>query len=97
MLAFFKEMEDTLKAIFSDRDYEALRSRLMNEVPADAAPMEVFLKALEIQKQAAIESGAGWPDITLEQLGKAGVDWHVFPNLIFLMWPDGALCYRTGP
>jgi phenylpropionate dioxygenase-like ring-hydroxylating dioxygenase large terminal subunit len=97
MLAFFKQMEETLKAIFSDRDYEALRSRLMNEVPADAAPMEVFVKALEIQKQAAIESGAGWPDITLEQLGKAGVDWHVFPNLVFLMWPDGALCYRARP
>jgi phenylpropionate dioxygenase-like ring-hydroxylating dioxygenase large terminal subunit len=97
LLRFFKEMEDTLKAIFTERDYEALQARLMQEIPADAEPMEVFVKALQIQKEAAIDSGAGWPDLSLEQLARAGTDWHIFPNLIFLMWPDGALAYRARP
>jgi hypothetical protein len=97
ILTFFKEMEDTLKAIFTDRDYEALRVRIMEEIPADTPPMEAFVKALQIQKEAAIASSAGWPEITLEQLARAGTDWHIFPNLIFLMWPDGALAYRARP
>ena len=55
------------------------------------------MKAMEFQKEAAVASGAGWPNITLEQLAKAGTDWHVFPNLIFLQWPDGVLAYRARP
>jgi phenylpropionate dioxygenase-like ring-hydroxylating dioxygenase large terminal subunit len=96
LVAFFQEMENTLKAIFTARDNEAVR-RIMTEVAADTPPMEVFMKSLEFQKQAAIASGAGWPDVTLEQFGKAGTDWHVFPNLVFLHWPDGVLAYRARP
>ena len=32
-----------------------------------------------------------------EQIYKAGTDWHVFPNMIFLMSPDGMLFYRARP
>jgi hypothetical protein len=55
------------------------------------------MKALAFQREAAIASGAGWPDITMEQFGKSGTDWHVFPNLVFLHWPDGVLAYRSRP
>ena len=96
LVAFFQEMENTLKAIFTARDNEAVR-RVMTEVAEGTPPMEVFMQSLEFQKQAAIASGAGWPDLTLEQFGKSGVDWHVFPNLIFLHWPDGVLAYRARP
>jgi len=96
LVAFYQEMEDTLKAIFTARDNEAVR-RLMTEVPAATAPIDVFVKGIEFQKEAAIASGAGWPNVTLEQMGKAGTDWHVFPNLVFLMWPDGVLAYRARP
>jgi hypothetical protein len=96
MIAFFQQMEDTLKAIFTHRDNAAVK-RLMTEVPEGASPMDVFVKSLELQEAAAIAEGAGWPKMTLEQMGKAGTDWHVFPNLIFLMWLDGALVYRARP
>jgi len=96
LVAFFQEMENTLKAIFTPRDNEAVR-RLMTDVAETASPMDVFMKSLELQKEAAIASGAGWPDISLEQFGKAGTDWHVFPNLVFLQWPDGVLAYRARP
>ena len=96
LVAFYQEMEDTLKAIFTARDNEAVR-RVMTEVPPGTPPMDVFLKGMEFQKEAAIACGAGWPNVTLEQFGKAGTDWHVFPNLVFLMWPDGVLAYRARP
>lgn len=54
-------------------------------------------KAMEFQREAALADGAGWPDISFEQMAKAGTDWHVFPNLVFLMYPDGALFYRARP
>jgi hypothetical protein len=96
LVAFYQEMEDTLKAIFSERDNRAVK-RIMSDVPAGTGPMEVFLKGIEFQQEAALAEGAGWPDVTLEQLGKAGTDWHVFPNLVFLMWHDGVLAYRARP
>jgi hypothetical protein len=96
LVAFYQEMENTLKAIFTARDNEAVR-RILTEVPKGTDPMAVLLKGIEFQKEAAIAAGAGWPQITLEQMAKAGTDWHVFPNLVFLMYPDGTLVYRSRP
>jgi nitrite reductase/ring-hydroxylating ferredoxin subunit len=86
----------TLKAIYSERDVEASR-RLLSEVDAEAAPMEIMLRLLDFQREAAIASGAGWPDITVQQLFEAGIDWHIFPNLVILPYPDAALAYRALP
>jgi len=96
LVAFYQEMENTLKAIFTARDHEAVR-RVLTEVPDGTPPVEVFMKGMQFQKEAAIASGAGWPEISPEQLAKAGTDWHVFPNLVFLHYPDGALAYRSRP
>jgi phenylpropionate dioxygenase-like ring-hydroxylating dioxygenase large terminal subunit len=95
-IRFYTILEEQLKALISQRAMEANR-RLLTEVPADTPPMEVIMRALEFQKEAAIRSGAGWPEITLEQMGKAGVDWHVFPNHAFLMTPDAYLGFRARP
>lgn len=92
----FDEYNHTLKAIFTERDTNAAR-RLMTEMEPTQDGMAVTQKVLQLQKEAAEAEGAGWPAITLEELGKAGTDWHVFPNQIFLMYPDGALCYRSRP
>jgi phenylpropionate dioxygenase-like ring-hydroxylating dioxygenase large terminal subunit len=96
LVAFYQEMENTLKAIFTARDNEAVR-RVLTEVPEGTPPFEVFMKGMQFQQEAAIASGAGWPELSLEQMGKAGADWHVFPNLIFLQYPDGTLAYRARP
>ena len=96
VVAFYQEMENTLKAIFTARDNEAVR-RVLTEVPEGTPPFEVFMKGLEFQREAAIASGAGWPALSLEQMAKAGTDWHVFPNLVFLQYPDGTLAYRSRP
>jgi len=93
---FYKEFETTLKAIFSERDTQAA-TRLLTEVPADAPLGEVLTKLMQFQKEAAEACGAGWPPITFDQQMKAGADWHIFPNLVILPYPDGALVYRALP
>lgn len=96
LIRFFDEMNLTLGAIYTPRDTEAAR-RLMTEAqPSD--DIGTLAPALfGFQREAAEAAGAGWPDVTMEQFGQAGVNWHVFPNQIFLMYFDGALCYRARP
>jgi phenylpropionate dioxygenase-like ring-hydroxylating dioxygenase large terminal subunit len=96
IVSFFAELERTLKAIYSPRAAEAV-ARLLSEVPADAAPAEIFARLMAFQKEAAVASGAGWPEISIEQLMRAGTNWHLFPNYVVLMAPDGAITYRARP
>lgn len=96
IVAAMRDYEQTLKAINSARDAEA-SSRLLTEVAPDTPHLDVLMKLQQFQKEAAIASGAGWPSITPEQQFAAGVDWHVFPNLIFLMSAGGTLAYRSRP
>lgn len=93
---FFQVMEDQLKAITTSRDNVAAK-RLLTETEPSGDQFQVLGKAMQFQKEAAKKEGAGWPEISFEQMGRAGADWHVFPNMIFLPYPDGALFYRARP
>lgn len=91
-----REFERTLKSLWSPRAVLATH-RLLNELPPDV-PVDVALgKMVQYWKEAAEGEGAGWPSITPEQMDKAGYDWHVFPNFIFLMGMDSGLYYRIRP
>lgn len=97
LVALMEEMGRELRAIFTDRDVEAAR-RLLTDVPEDENPMMVQFKMLEFQREAAIEDGAGWPDnLSFENIARAGIDWHIFPNAVTLPYMDGALWYRSRP
>ncbi|MES2258363.1 MAG: aromatic ring-hydroxylating dioxygenase subunit alpha [Pseudomonadota bacterium] len=96
LVKYFQMMEDQLKAIHTARDNTAAK-RLLTEVAPTGDQFQVLAAAIGFQKEAAEKEGAGWPEISFEQLGRAGADWHVFPNLIFLPYPDGALFYRARP
>ena len=96
IVEYHQLMRNDINGFFSDRDAAAVR-RLLTEVEPDVPPFEQLGKALEFQREAAIASGAGWPEITMEQMVEAGIDWHVFPNLVMLPYPDGALAYRSLP
>ena len=80
------------------RNYEATQ-RLRTEVAADASPVEVLTKWVQFQMEAAEADGSGWPaDLTPDYIEKSGLDWHVFPNTIFLHGTiDGVLWYRVRP
>lgn len=98
MLLFFSEYERQLKAIFTDRNAEAVEQKLKQVVPEDADAFEVLMAAIELGRQAAEEEGCGFPkNLTMEHIMKAGADWHVFPNCATLPWFDGALWYRSRP
>ncbi len=96
MVRYIQLINDTLHAITTEKD-AAAATRLMTEASADNSPMELAVKLLQFQEEAAKAAGAYWPPLTLEQRGSAGTDWHVFPNLIFLPSGTGTLCYRSRP
>jgi hypothetical protein len=90
-------MEEDLRAIYTTRDTEAAK-RLLSDVPDGTDPMNVLMQLMTFQREAAVEDGAGWPDgLTFENIVRAGVDWHMFPNLIVLPYMDGGLWYRARP
>src|SRR5260370_11671502 len=89
LVAFYQEMENTLKAIFTARDQEAVR-RVLTEVPDGTPPVEVFMKGMQFQKEAAMASGAVWPRISPEHIAKAGTDCNVFLNHWSHHIPHGA-------
>ncbi|MET4898719.1 aromatic ring-hydroxylating dioxygenase subunit alpha [Sphingomonadaceae bacterium jetA1] len=98
ILDFVENYNRDLQAMVTPRNYEATQ-RLRTEVSADASPTEVLTKWVQFQMEAAEADGSGWPaDLTPEDIEKSGLDWHVFPNTIFLHGTvDGVLWYRVRP
>ncbi len=95
---YAEQFRNNLAAMQTDRAYAAAQ-RLRTEVAADAPPEEVVSKWNEFSYQAAIESGAGWPEgLTAEYMAESGFDWHVFPNTVFLHpVVEAVLWYRIRP
>jgi phenylpropionate dioxygenase-like ring-hydroxylating dioxygenase large terminal subunit len=96
IVAYMEDMAVTLNAGSSVRAVHAAR-RLMTEVPAGAAPIEVLTAFARFIREYAEQRGAGFPPITAEQIYAAGIDWHLFPNQIMLQSPTGLLGYRARP
>ncbi len=97
VVEFFRLMEETFGAIFTDRDYDAAK-RILDECPVDADPLTVFGMAVEFGRQAAERDGCGYPpNLTPEVMYKSGTDWSVFPNNVTLPYFDGAVWYRARP
>lgn len=97
LLDYLDEMHFELAAIITPRAHAAAQA-LNDLLPPTASAGEVLQKYGELVYKAAIDDGAGWPDITPEYAAKARVDWHVFPNFVFLPSSfDGLLAYRARP
>jgi phenylpropionate dioxygenase-like ring-hydroxylating dioxygenase large terminal subunit len=97
VVEFFRQMEETFAAIFTDRDYEAAK-QILEHLPPDVDPMTAFGAAIEFGRKAAEAEGCGYPpNLTPEAMYKAGTDWHVFPNCVTLPYFDGAVWYRARP
>ena len=97
VVRYFEIMEETLKAVTTERDYLAAR-KIMQTLPEDVDPFTAVGAALELGRQAAEAEGIGWPEgATAEHAAKAGADWHIFPNCATLPYFDGALWYRSRP
>jgi hypothetical protein len=75
----------------------AAAKRLVEDLPADTPPDEVLHRLISSAQADDAARGVSWPQIDPEHAAKAGVDWHVFPNLVVLPAPTYALVYRTRP
>jgi phenylpropionate dioxygenase-like ring-hydroxylating dioxygenase large terminal subunit len=95
IIGYIDIIDQQLSAIYSRRDAEAAR-RLM-ELDPSTPHMELMGQLIAFQKEAAIASGAGWPEISPMQMFEAGIDWHIFPNMVILPYADAALAYRALP
>jgi hypothetical protein len=84
-----------MNAIVTEKD-AAAASRLMTAAPASDCPMDLGVKLLWYQEEAA-RAAAFWSPMVLEQHAVTGAGWHVFPNLIFLPSGTGTMTYRSRP
>jgi len=71
--------------------------RLVDELPEGTPAPDVIKHWLASAKADDAKRGITWPEITPEQMSKAGLAWHVFPNMSILQGITFALCYRTRP
>lgn len=92
---FNREIWNTLKATTTEEMLAA--GRRLVELPETATPFEVYGAFAQFHREEAAKNGRPFPDITGEQLMKAGTDWNIFPNLVFLQQPTNVLNYRARP
>jgi hypothetical protein len=71
--------------------------RLVDELPEGTPGDEVIKHWLASARKDDAARGVIWPTITPEQMSKAGLAWHLFPNLSILQGVTFALCYRARP
>ena len=95
---FAENYNRDLRAMLSERSYAAVQ-KLREEMSDDTPGEQVMTRWIELQIEAATADGSGWPaGLTAEYVEKSGLDWHVFPNTIFLHGlVDSVLWYRVRP
>lgn len=71
--------------------------RLVDELPEGTPPHEVHEHWYESAKRDDEERGVVWPTIDPDKLSKAGLAWHIFPNMSFIPGLTFLLGYRTRP
>jgi phenylpropionate dioxygenase-like ring-hydroxylating dioxygenase large terminal subunit len=72
-------------------------ARLVDELPEDTPPDQVVAHFYQSAKRDDAARGVIWPDIDPAHLAKAGIAWHLFPNLSIAHGMTFALCYRVRP
>lgn len=96
LLDYMEDMAATLNAGSSVQTVHAAR-RVMQEVPPGTPAMEVLQKFGQFIYEYCTSQGGEFPPISPEEMYKAGIDWHLFPNQIMLQGPTGLLGYRARP
>lgn len=93
---FILMLEKDLKASIPPH-MAGLMDRLIDELPEYASLHTVLMKYGEIAFEAAQDRGIPFPMLTPDEINRAGADWHLFPNMVFLPAPDAMLAYRARP
>jgi phenylpropionate dioxygenase-like ring-hydroxylating dioxygenase large terminal subunit len=93
---FVLMLERDLKASIPPHMSEVTH-RLLFELPEEASLLDVLIKYGALAHEAATAQGIAYPSLTPEEMARAGADWHLFPNMVFLPSPDALLAYRARP
>lgn len=93
---FVLMLERDLKATIPPH-MSQVTDRLLSELPEDASLLDVLMKYGALAHEAAAARGIAYPILTPEEMARAGADWHLFPNMVFLPAPDALLAYRARP
>jgi nitrite reductase/ring-hydroxylating ferredoxin subunit len=91
------EIYTTVNAASTTETLVNAAKRLVDELPEGTPAPDVIKHWLASAKADDAARGVIWPEITPEQMSKAGLAWHVFPNMSVLQGITFALCYRSRP
>jgi nitrite reductase/ring-hydroxylating ferredoxin subunit len=72
-------------------------ARLVDEVPAGTPPGQVVQQLMTMVVTDDAARGVQWPMITPDEYQAAGIDWHIFPNMVLLPMATNCLGYRSRP
>jgi phenylpropionate dioxygenase-like ring-hydroxylating dioxygenase large terminal subunit len=92
---FNRILWETLRAT-TTQDMVTASARLL-ELPEDISVPGAFAAFDRFHREELAKRGATMPDVTYEQQIAAGIDWHIFPNMVFLHSPTNLLGYRARP
>ncbi|GGB89174.1 (2Fe-2S)-binding protein [Novosphingobium endophyticum] len=91
-----QEFWDTIGASTTETLVRAAQ-RLVDELPEGTPPHEVHSHWIERAKADDAARGVTWPEITDEEMARAGLAQSVFPNMNLLPGPTFLLYYRVRP
>ena len=91
------EIYQTVNNASTTETLVAAAKRLVDELPEGTPAGDVIKHWLASAKADDAARGIEWPSITPEQMSKAGLAWHIFPNMAVLQGITFALCYRSRP
>jgi len=93
---FYAYMKGALASLTTDTLVK-VSDELKTAVPDKTPPHQVIAAMTEMAIKADADRGVKWPDISAQQYQRAGVDWHVFPNMVLLPMATNCLGYRSRP
>jgi nitrite reductase/ring-hydroxylating ferredoxin subunit len=93
---FYNYQKTGLDSLMTDTIIGAA-NRLVDELPRDTPPGDVVMHLMVSAMKDDAARGVDWPMITAEQYQAAGIDWHIFPNMILLQMATNCLGYRARP
>jgi phenylpropionate dioxygenase-like ring-hydroxylating dioxygenase large terminal subunit len=93
---FYNYMKTAIDSNMTDTLMRAA-NRLLDEVPAGTPPDEVVQQLMIKAVTEDAQRGVAWPDISVDEYTAAGIDWHIFPNMVLLPMATNCLGYRARP
>ena len=91
-----KQQAETVWSNYSDA-FLAAAKMVSDTLPETASGAEVGMALMAKAREIDAQRGVVWPDVTMAQIARVGINWHVFPNIVILPNVTFALGFRIRP